>query len=289
MSHEHKIFGFSCGLAVTHATIARFQNILNDPPTLSRFLSESDLATTFLNTLAEGCEEWQDCLVEALRKPDAVFDLVRTGKTDAVWSMILRLSTQERQIAVLSAPEVVFILTQNGKADAVRHLTLTFPEDKQRLSVCCVPYAAFGMAKYGNTNETLLMIRNFSKAAQQAAILSTSHVVYGLADNLDASKSRTLITMIQQFSKDQQAAILASDLAVLGLVKNGKINDVLGWLRAFSKSQLDKVRNAAYVIPVLSENAHPGDIEFFIKDLPKKRDGRSRKERMSLYRSRQLH
>ncbi|WP_305909057.1 hypothetical protein Q9L42_007500 [Methylomarinum sp. Ch1-1] len=291
MSHDDKIFKLSDDLALTYETVARFRDLLNDPKALSRFLNDDERAVAFLSALADGPADWQECLVEALCKPDVVFDLAQVGKIDAVWSMILQLSTQERQLAVLGAPEVVFILTKNGKADAVRKLILNLPEAQPRLSICRVPYAVFGMAKYGDTAKTLAMIRDFPETSQQAKVLSASHVVYGLLDNLDASENQALLAMIQRFSKDQQAEILAADLAVLGLVKNGKIEHVLSWLRSFSKSQLDRVRNAAYVVPILSENAKSSDIKFFINGLPEKREGLSRKERMSVYRSgqRQLH
>ncbi|MGR9052547.1 MAG: hypothetical protein ACU84J_07855 [Gammaproteobacteria bacterium] len=289
MSHDPTMFELSDDLALTHETVARFRIMMNDPSALSRFLNDTERAVAFLSALAEGSDEWQQCLVDALCSPDAVFDLAQGGKIEAVWNLIVRLSSQERQLAVLSAPEVVFILTKNGKADAVRRLILSFPEAKQRLTVCRVPYAVFGMAKYGNTVKTLSMIKEFPDAAQQASVLSVSHVVYGLVDNLEARDNSTLLAMIQRFSKDQQAEILASDLAVLGLVKNGKINHVLSLLRTFSKPQQDRVRNAAYVVPVLTENAKPHDIEFFIKGLPEKREELSRKERMSVYRSGQRH
>ena len=289
MSLDHQIFEFSNDLALTHETITQFRNMLEDPQALSTFLTDSERSVTFLTTLAEGCAEWQDCLVEALCKPDFVFDLAQAGKIDAVWGMILKLSTQERQITVLVAPEVAFILTKYGKADAVRQLILNFPEPKHRLSICRVPYAVFGMAKHGNTIKTLSLIQEFPEASQQVSVLSASHVVYGLIDNLGASEDRTLLSMIERFSKDQQADILASDLAVLGLVKNGKIDHVLSWLRTFSKPQLDRVRSAAYVVPIISENANPRDIEFFIAGLPEKRDDLSRKERMSVYRSGNRH
>lgn len=291
MDLDHKLFELSGDPALTHENVARFRNLVNDPKTLSRFLNDSERAVAFLGALAEGGDEWQDCLVETLCKPDAVFDLAQSGHTDAVWSLIRQLSSPERQLSVLGAPEVVFILTRNGKADQVRQLVLSFPEAERRLTICRVPYAVFGMAKYGDTEKTLSLVRDFPEASQQAAILSASHVVYGLVDNLSASESRSLLAMIQNFSKDQQADILAADLAVLGLVKNGNIERVLSWLRGFSRSQLNRVCRAAYVVPVLSENANPGEIEFFIKDLPKKRNALSRKERMSAYRSghRRLH
>lgn len=291
MNHDHNIFQLSDDLVMTHETVARFREMLNDSKALSRFLKQNERAIAFLGALAEGPGDWQECLVEALCQPDVVFELAQAGKTEAVWSMILQLSTTEKKLAVLGAPEVVFILTKNGKADAVRHLLLKLPEAKQRLTICRVPYAVFGMAKYGNTAKTLSLIQDFPNASQQASVLSASHVVYGLVDNLDASEKPSLLAMIQRFSKDQQAEILASDLAVLGLVKNGKIDHVISWLRGFSQYQLDKVRNAAYVVPVLSENAKLRDIEFFIQGRPEKRDTLSRKERMSVYRSgqRRLH
>ncbi|WP_031435167.1 hypothetical protein [Methylomarinum vadi] len=291
MSYDQKMFELSDDLALTHETVARFREMLNDSQALSRFLKENERAVAFLSALADGPGEWQECLVEALCQPDVVFELAQAGKTEAVWSMISRLSSLERRLAVLKAPEVVFILAKNGKADAVRRLLQEFPQTQQRLSICRIPYAVFGMAKYGNTAKTLSLIRGFSDTSQQAIVLSASHVVYGLVDNLDASEKPSLLAMIQRCSKDQQADILASDLAVLGLVKNGKIDHVLSWLRGFNQPQLDRVRNAAYVVPVLSENARPGDIAFFVKGLPKKREALSRKERMSVYRSgqRRLH
>lgn len=291
MSHDPKTFELADDLALTPEAVARFRGMLNDSQALSRFLKDGERAVAFLGALAEGGDEWQECLVEALRQADVVFDLAQIGKVDAVWSMILQLSSSERKLAVLKAPEVVFILTKNGKADALRQLIMKLPDAKQRLSICRVPYAVFGMAKYGNTAKTLSLIRDFPDASQQAAILSSSHVVYGLVDNLDASGMQQLLAMIQGCSKDQQADILAADLAVLGLVKNGKIEQVLSWLRSFSQSQLQRVRNAAYVVPVLSENAKPGDIEFFIQGQPEKREALSRKERLSVYRSgqRRLH
>lgn len=289
MNHDHKIFQLSDEFALTHETIARFRSLLNDPKARSQFLKDSERAVAFLSTLAEGSAEWQDCLVEALCTDDVVFDLIQADQIDAVWSMILQLSSLDRQLAVLTAPEIVLILTKYGKADAVRHLLLNFPDVKHRLLVCRAPYAIFGMAKYGNTVKTLSMIKDFPETSQQAEILSVSHVIYGLIDNLKTSDSRTLLSIIERLSKDQQAKILASDMAVLGLVKNGKIDHILSWMRTFSRSQLACVRNAAYVVPVLSENANPIDIEFFIKGLPEKRENRSRKELMSIYRSGQRH
>lgn len=289
MNHDHKFFQPSDELALTPETIAWFRGILHDSKVLSRFLKDSERAIAFLSTLTEGDDEWQDCLVETLCTQDVIFDLAQAGQVDAVWTMILQLSTAKRQLAVLSAPEVVLILTKFGKAEAVRNLISNFPEVNQRLSVCRVPYAIFGMAKYGNTVKTLSMIQDFPKPSDQAEILSASHVVYGLVDNLKIDENKTLLTMIKSLSKDQQADILASELAVLGLVKNGKINYVISCLRSFSKPQLDKVRNAAYVIPVLIENANPSDIDFFIKGLPVKRENRCREELMSTYRSGQKH
>lgn len=289
MSQNQNIFEFSDDFSLTHETVAQFRDLLKDKQAFSLFLRDNKRAVAFLSALAEGCSEWQDCLVEALSLPDAVFDLAQGGQIDAIWSMLLQLSTTERQIAVLSAPEVVFILTKYGKADDVRQLILDFPEVHQRISVCRVPYAVFGMAKHGNTAKTLSMIRDFPETSQQAEVLSVSHVLYGLVDNLDTFENRILLNMIQRFSKDQQSEILASDLAVLGLVKNVKIDHILSWLRSFSKSQQDRVRNAAFVVPVLSENADPRDIAFFIEGLPEKREELSRNERKSVYRSGQRH
>jgi hypothetical protein len=288
MRQNQKIFKIFDTVALTPETVAQFREILNNPRTLSFFLRDTERAVTFLEALSEGIDDFQNCLVETFCKPDTIFDLVKAGKIDEIWSMILKLSKPERQIAVLSSPEVVFILAKNGKADAVRELIRTFPPE-QRLAICIVPYAVFGMAKYGNSTETLSLIQDFPKPEQRAAVLSASHVVYGLIDNLEASGSRSLIAMIQQFSKEQQADVLASHLAIFGLVKNGKTDHVLSWLREFSKIQQGKVRNAAYVVPILTENADPDDLEFFIEGLPEKRDERSRKELMSAYRSSQRH
>ncbi|MGR9046746.1 MAG: hypothetical protein ACU83N_15775 [Gammaproteobacteria bacterium] len=288
MRQNQPLFKSYDDIALTPETVAQFRKTLSDPTALSQFLRDTDRAVAFLDTLADGDDNFQNCLVETLCKADTVFDLVEAGKIDQVWSMLIKLSDPERQIAVLSAPEVVFIMAKNGKADAVSQLIRSFPEPEQRLSVCSVPYAVFGMAKYGDTAEILSMIQGFSRS-QQAAILSITHVVYGLIDNLEEPFDTALIDMIQQFSKEQQADILASDLAILGLVKNGNTDHVLSWLREFSTQQQGKVRNAAYVVPVLSENTEPGELEFFINGLPEKRDDLSRKERLSVYRSSSRH
>ncbi|MGR9116991.1 MAG: hypothetical protein ACU85E_14600 [Gammaproteobacteria bacterium] len=289
MNQNHKIFKQNDTVALTPETVAQFRDTLHDQQALSDFLRDTERAVAFLDALSEGDDNYQNCLVEAFCKPDTIFDLVNAGKIDEIWSMILNLSKPNRQIAVLSAPEVVFILAKNNKADAVRDLIGKFPEPEQRLAVCTAPYAVFGMAKYGDTAKTLSMIQDFPAPEQRAAILSATHVVYGLVDNLEAHGNQSLISMIQQLSKEQQADVLASHLAIFGLVKNGKTANVLSWLREFTTTQQGKVRSAAYVVPILSENAAPRDLEFFIKGLPEKRDDRSRKERLSVYRSSQRH
>ncbi len=289
MTRDHKTFGLSKDFALTNETVVRFREQSSDPQFLSHFVNDSERAVAFLSALTEGCADWQDCLAETLCKPDVVFDLAQAGNVDAIWSMILQFSSIKRQLTVLQAPEVAFILSKNGKADAVRKLMLNFPDPEQRLSICRVPYAVFGMAKYGNTQQTLSLIKAFPEATHQATVLSVSHVVYGLVDNLDAVGNHNLLDMIQGLTKDQQAEVLASELAVLGLVKNGKLDRVLNWMRGFSKPQLERLRNAAYVVPILSENANPRDIEFFLDGLPEKRDVRSRKERLAAYRSGRRH
>lgn len=288
MSQNQKIFTLSDTVTLTSKTVAQFRQTLNDPAALSQFLRNAEKAVAFLSALAEGNEHWQNCLVETFCKPDTIFDLANSGKIDEIWRLLLKLSTSERQITVLCAPEVVYILSKNGKADAVRELIANFPKPAQRLSVCTVPYAVFGMTKYGRAGKMLALIQDFS-GRQQAAVLSASHAIYGLIENLEEADKQALLDRIQHFSKDQQAAILASDLAVFGLVKHGEINRVLSLLRTFSSTQQQRVRNAAYVIPVLTENATPEALEFFITGLPKKRDERSRKELMSIYRSSQRH
>lgn len=289
MRQNQKISKTYDTIALTPASVAKFRGSLNDPKSLSLFLRDADRAVTFLEALSKGDNDMQNCLVEAFCNPDIIFDLVKAGKVDEIWAMVLKLSGPKQQSTVLSAPEVVFILAKNGKADAVRDLIINFPDPEHRLSVCRAPYAIFGMAKYGDSGKTLSLIQDFPKAEQHTAILSATHVVYGLIDNLESLGSQELLDMIQRLSTEQQADILASHLAVFGLVKNGETEQVLSWLRTFTKTQQTRVLNAPYVIPVLIENAAPAELEFFIDGKPQKRIGRSREERLSVYRSSQRH
>jgi hypothetical protein len=272
-----------------HQTAEEFLLDMKKQKRLKNFLRDNtSVAVEHLNLLADGDESMQAQLTEALCLPDCVFFLVKYGQIDAVWSMISQISNSEMQLTVLTAPEIVFILSMHGKVQPLREKIKGFSDPKHQLSIYTVPYAVFGLTKYGNP-ESVLDLLQALPIPHQVAVLSTAQVIYGLADNLDENGINRLLIMLESYGEQQQVSILASYMAVFGLVKNGKVSAVLSLLKGLSQAQQDQVRNAPYVVFVLIENAPHEELEFFIGDLPEKRFERSKQSLLSQYRLTQKH
>ncbi len=272
-----------------YQTAADFLLAMKDQYKLKRLLRDHhEEAIGHLNSLLTADQNMQSELVQALCIPDSIFFLVKYGQLEQVWSLICRLSYPENQLAVLSAPEVVFILSVNGKAQQVWEKIVGFPEPEQQLAIFTVPYAVFGLTKYGNP-ETVLAMLQLLPPSHQVKVLATDQVIYGLVDNLNDQGINRLIQIISAHARQQQAEILASYMAIFGLVKNGKVTEVLNLLKQLSDDQQGLVRDAAFVVMVLIENAPLEELQFFIRDLPEKRFQRSKQTLLSQYRATQRH